>query len=208
MSDFTGLYVVNKSLAVGNFANPSGYFEIKAKPTDTILVGCIGYSTKHISVADSVRKSVYTMEIVLHPVQVQLREVKIFAQRDLREIYDDIEQLGFDEREFKLSGINALQSPITALYASFSRREKRLIETYQIINDDRRRELLKELFEKYVAFDIIEMDDDEFDSFIDYCRIDDQTMQRLSQYEFIMLIKKKFVEYRMLNPNDYYWDNR
>ena len=207
LNDFVGLYVVNKSMAVGNFANASGYFEIKAKKNDTIMIGCIGYATQYLSMKDSVDQASYNLKVTLYPIKVQLREVTVFAKRDLKDIYNDIEELGFDERDYRPSGMNAAMSPITALYAAFSRRERRLRETYEIINNDRRRELLKELFEKYVAYGIIEMEDEEFDSFIDYCQISDATLQQLTQYEFIMLIKKKYVEYRMLNPNDYYWDN-
>ena len=91
-----------------------------------------------------------------------------------------------------LSGINAVESPITFLYQSFSRRERSKREARELRNERNRRDLLKELFRKYVSGNIIHLNNDEFDDFIDFCTISDDFMKRTSQYDFIMYVKKKF----------------
>lgn len=97
-----------------------------------------------------------------------------------------------------LSGADAMSSPITALYEAFSRRERGKRMVAEMRNNDRRRALLKELFRKYVDNDIIQLGDEEFDSFIDFCHVSDEFLKNSSQYEFIMYIKKRFEVYRMI----------
>ena len=66
-------------------------------------------------------------------------------------------------------------------------------------NNDLKRALLKELFAKYVAADMIDLDNSEFDAFIDYCNVSDDFMKNSTQYEFILFIKKKFDIYKIIN---------
>ncbi|MDA0883119.1 MAG: hypothetical protein O2984_07385, partial [Bacteroidetes bacterium] len=63
---------------------------------------------------------------------------------------------------------------------------------------DRRRELLRELFIKYVEYDIISLDDDEFDDFIVYCDPGDERLKRWTQYEFILYVKERFVDFKSI----------
>ncbi len=151
-----------------------------------------------ISCKDSVSKSVYTIRIPLKKLQVQLKPVDVFTNRDLEEIQEDIEKLGYDKSDYMLDGVSAFESPITALYQSFSRRERNKREVAEMRNNDNRRALLKELFRKYVDSDIIQLDNTEFDEFIDFCGVSDEFLKSSTQYDFIMYIKKRFEVFRMM----------
>ena len=205
-SVFTNLFVINKRTRVGNFANPSGDFEIKARKSDTILIGSSGYSTFRLTVKDSADKSVYHVDVHLQPLKIELEEVSIFAERDLDQIYADIRELGYDPKDFKtVSGLNAVASPITALYASLNRHEQQRLKAYELINEDKRRDLLKELFEKYVNADIIDLEEKQFDDFIDFCNVSDEFMKRSTQYEFIEYIKMKYRLFEEITKYDDYY---
>lgn len=195
------LMVVNKRTQQGQFSGMDGRFSMSVRNTDTIIVAATGFYTLKIAVADSVTAGVTDLNIRLNRLQVNLKEVEIFTNREMEAIEKDIQTLGYDEREYLLDGVDAISSPITAVYMAFSRREqsKRLVA--EMRNNDRRRALLKELFRKYVDYDIIQLNNDEFDRFIDFCRVSDEFLKGSTQYDFIMYVKKRFEVFRMLEGN-------
>ena len=192
-TDLLTLFVVSQEVRTGNFGNPNGTFEIKVNRNDTVLIGSIGYFTAKICVTDSVVKDVYIVEVHLNQLRYYLKEVTVLAPRDLRKIYNDIEELGYDPSDDKLSGfVNPLSSPITALYEQYSRhaRQERLAK--KLINEAKRRDLLKELLAKYVDYKIIDLSDDQFEEFIDYLAVTDEFLKNSSQYDFIIFVKMKY----------------
>lgn len=191
-TDLLTLFVVSKANQTGNFGNPNGTYEIRVDRTDTILIGSIGYITKKLCVKDSIGDTV-KVDVHLKQLEMYLREVTVFAPRELRRIYDDIEKLGYDERDEMLTGIaDPLTSPITALYERYNKHAQKERLARKLINDARRRDLLKELFRKYVDAKIIDLDDDQFDDFIEYINVSDEFLKNSSQYDFIIYVKMKY----------------
>ena len=102
-------------------------------------------------------------------------------------------------RETRLvTGINILESPITALYQAFSKKEqnKRWIQEQKYKDDQRR--VVKELLRLYVAFDIINMTENDFDDFIQFLNMDDDFLKTSSEMELILFIKDKYEHYSFL----------
>lgn len=192
------LMVVSKRTQQGYFSGHDGKFKLLSGIGDSLLIASTGYTTIKIAVADSVSKGIYHFRIRLKRLQVVLKEVEIFTKRDLEAIERDIQTLGYDEDDYLMEGVDAINSPITALYVAFSRRERSKRMVAELRNEDKRRALLKELFRKYVDYEIIDLDNDEFDRFIDFCRISDEFLKNSTQYDFIMYIKSRFEIYRML----------
>lgn len=195
------LMVVNKRTRSGTFGNVDGTFTVRALRTDTLIIGSMGHRTAMISMADSTEKATYRVTIRLEPLQYVLREVEVLPERTLKEIQKDIEKLGYKESDYRVSQVDALQSPITFLYQEFSRRERSKRMVAYLENEDRKRELLRELLHKYVQFDIINLSDEAFDDFIDFCRVPDEVIKGLSQYEFLLYVKKKYELYSSLGPS-------
>jgi hypothetical protein len=77
----------------------------------------------------------------------------------------------------------------------------------QVENADRRRALLRELFVKYVSYDIIALDEAQFDAFIRFCDPGDELLKSWTQYEFILYVKDSYARFsarnRGLQPSDY-----
>jgi len=193
------LMVVNMRSQEGGFVPTGGKMSLTILKTDTIILAATGYTTMKLSFTDSALKPVYNIRIIMKRLEITLKPVEIFTQRDLEEIQKDIETLGYNENDYMISGATALESPITYLYEQFSRRERNKREVAEMRNNDRRRALLKELFRKYVDNDIIQLKDEEFDEFIDFCRVSDDFIKSSSQYDFIMYVKKRYELYRMIN---------
>lgn len=192
-TDLLTLFVVSQTNRTGNFGNPNGTYEIRVNRNDTILIGSIGYITQKICVKDSVVKDSIRVDVHLKQLEMYLQEVTVLAPRDLRRIYDDIEKLGYDERDDRLSGFaDPISSPITALYERYNKHAQKERLARQLINDARRRDLLKELFQKYVDANIIDLSNDQFDEFIEYINVTDEFLQNSSQYDFIIYVKMKY----------------
>lgn len=192
------LMVVNRSTGQGIFGEADGSFLVKIKKGDALQFGAFGFNSYRISFKDSAYQPQYEVNIRLKRLQIELAEAQVIAPRELRDIIADIEELGYNEKDYKVSGVDAFSSPITFLYETFSKREQSKREAFALENRDQRRDLLKELFIKYVEYDIIQLNDEEFDDFIAYVDPGDAVLQRWSQYEFIMYVKDRFVDFKSI----------
>lgn len=192
------LMIINLRTSQGVFGKADGSFQVNVLKSDTILIASTGYEYKKITMRDSVLQPVYLVDVPLVKLNVRLHEVVIFAPRELESIYKDIEKLGYNKRDFQIGGADALQSPITFLYQEFSRLEQLKRRNKERINNERRRDLLKELLANYVAGEIINLDNSEFDDFIDFCNVPEPFMKNSTQYDFCIYIKQKFEIYNMM----------
>ena len=84
--------------------------------------------------------------------------------------------------------------------ADIPRRERSKREVAEMRNEDRKRELLRELLHQYVEYDIINLGNESFDDFIDFCAVPDDVIKGLSQYDFLVYVKKKYELYSSLGP--------
>ena len=82
-NSFLNLFVVSQIEQRGNFGNPNGTFEISVVREDTIVITSIGYRTERLTIPDSVPGFTWTVEVTLEPLEVQLSEIQVFAERDL-----------------------------------------------------------------------------------------------------------------------------
>lgn len=194
------LMIINLRTSYGIFGKADGTFSVNLLPDDTFMVASTGYEFKKFCLRDSLPGNSYYLDVPLIKLNVDLKEVVIFSPRELNSIYKEIERLGYSKRDFQLSGVNAFQSPITFLYQEFSKLEQLKRHNAERINDEKRRQLLKELLVNYVSYDIIQLDNDEFDAFIDYCNVPEYYLKTASQYDFCLYIKQKFVIYQSLKP--------
>lgn len=206
------LLIINDRINAGTFGNANGSFSVYAHKHDTLIFGAFGYGSVKVCFADSTIKETYTFECALSPLHVQLASAEVLAPRDLDAIQRDIDKLGFHESDYRTSGVDALQSPITFLYEQFSRREQSRRKAIELQNDDNRRELLKELFVKYVDYEIIALEPGEFDDFITFIGVTDDFLQAATQYDFLLFVKKRYQDYRVqyrmqqLLPGDFDYD--
>jgi len=204
--------IINVRDQKGFFGNTDGSFHISCKSNDTLSFSSFGYMTRTIKLADSIWDVAKPITIYLERRNYRLSTVQIFGQRDLQKIQEDISKLGYKKEDYVLSGIDALNSPITFLYQQFSKTEQSKRAVAEMENEDNKRELLKELFRIYIDYDIIELDDEEFDNFINFINVSDQFMKSSTQYDFILFVKERFQDYRIyirrkqLNVKDYNYD--
>lgn len=205
--------IINKATKKGTFGKPDGSFDIDCLRSDTLAITSLGFQTRNVSYADSTVGKTFQLKLYLDTRTYMFAEVEVFAPRDLEQIQKDINTLGYDERDYVLSGINAVASPITFLYQQFSKKEQSKRQVAYMENEDRKRELLKELFRLYVDYEIISLTDDQFDDFITYLNVSDEFLIKSSQYDFLIFVRDRFRDYKIflrqnnrLKSSDYDYD--
>src|SRR6218665_149859 len=196
------LMIINKRTNHGSFADAEGKFSISAYQTDTLVFSVVGFSTKKVCLKDSVIKKQYYIEVELQKLHYTLKEVSVFATRSLKEIDKDIARLDSNRRRQSFQDINALESPITYLYERFSKFGKSKQKVLEWENEDLKRDILKDLFRLYVKNDIIDLSEEEFESFITYCNLSEEFIKQASQFELVMAIKGKYEAFAQ--NKDYY----
>lgn len=195
------LMIINIRTGQGTFGLADGSFEVNLFKSDTLMIASTGYEYQKVTLRDSALHQNYFLSIGVKKLERELKEVAIFSPRDLQSIYSDIQKLGYNKKDFELSGVNALSSPITFLYQQFSALERTKRHNAELINNEKRRDLLKQLLTNYVAHDIINLNDNEFEDFISFANVSESYMKRASQYDFCIYIKQKFDMYRLMKTD-------
>ncbi len=194
--NFYNLMVVNMSTGRGVFGQPDGKFSVYANEGDTLILSVRDYPKIYTTiVADSncQHKGVFYLE----PKVLELEAVEVRPLKSLEQIKEERASLAMRETRM-VTGIDVLQSPITALYQRFSKleRSKRWVAE-QEYNDDQKR-ILKELLRNYVAYDIIELTDEEFEEFIAFLNMDDHFLKTASEMVLSTFVKDKYGHYKRL----------
>jgi hypothetical protein len=138
------------------------------------------------------------VEAYIERLPQEVQEIVVRPLKTLEEIKEEREALALRETR-TVTGVNVLQSPITALYQAFSKKEqnKRWIAEQQYKDDQRK--IVKELLRLYVAFDIIELSEADFDEFITFLNLDEQFIKTASEMELILFIKDKYEHFKRMN---------
>ena len=192
--NFYNLMIVNRRTGQGVFGQPNGSFSVYVNNGDSISISVREYPlVKLVVKADS--NCQFLKTIFIEPKPQEVREVVVRPLKTLEQIKEEREGLAMRETRM-VTGIEVLQSPITALYQAFSKKEqnKRWIAE-QNYKDDQRR-VVKELLRTYIAYDIIELDEEEFDNFIAFLNVNDSFLKTATEMELITFIKDKYEHFR------------
>jgi hypothetical protein len=193
---FYNLMVVNTSAGKGVFGQPDGRFSAYVTNEDSVVLSIKGYPKYTMTViADS--NCQYVVNAYIERLPQELEEVVIRPLKTLDQIKEERAALAMRDTRI-VSGISAFESPITALYQAFSRKErnKRWIAE-QEFKDDKMR-IVKELLALYVAYDIFELDTDDFDSFISFLNINEDFLKTATEMELVLFIKDKYEHFLLL----------
>lgn len=195
--NFYNLMVVNRSTGIGVFGQPNGSFSVYVSNGDSISISIKEYTTVNIVIkADSncqVRK-----QFIIERKPQEIQEVIIKPLKTLEQIKEERENLALRETR-QVTGLEVLRSPITALYQAFSKREKnkRWIAEQEFKDDQRK--IVRELLHLYVAYDIIELSEEDFDAFIYFLNVNDSFLKTASEMELITFIQDKFDHFKRIN---------
>jgi tyrosyl-tRNA synthetase len=192
---FYNVMIIDRSTGRGVFGQPDGTFSVYVSSGDKISISVKGYPIyEFMAKPDSNCQSKVIAYIEKLPQEI--KEVVIRPLKTLEQIKEERQALSLRETKM-VTGIEVLQSPITALYQAFSRKEKNKAwiaeQTYK--NDQRK--VVKELLRVYVAYEIINLTEEEFDDFVTFLNVDESFLKTASEMELIVFIKDKFDHFSM-----------
>lgn len=194
---FYNLMIVNRTKGRGVFGQPNGHFSVYVSDGDSVSISIKGYPMVGIRIqADS--NCQYKFHAYIDPIAIEIKEVVITPLKTLDQIRNEREALAMRETR-QVTGYSGLGSPITLLYQTFSQKEqnKRWIEEQKY--KDNQRKIVQELLRLYVAYDIINLSNEQFDEFIAFLNIDETFLKTATEMELITFVKDKFEHFRNMN---------
>jgi hypothetical protein len=194
---FYNLMVINMSTRQGVFGGAKGDFSVYARVDDTIAFSVAGYS-KTMIIVKADKDCQMDTTIYLESKVQEFETVEVHPIKSLEDIKKEREDLS--KRETRtVTGVNVLQSPITALYERFSKKaqSKRLVAEME--HQDNINMILKELLRVYVSYDVVYLEEEQFQAFVYFLNIDEHFLKTASEYELITYIKDKLEHYKSMN---------
>lgn len=194
---FYNLMVINMSTRQGVFGGAKGDFSVYAGIDDTVAFSVSGYDKRIIVVkADSDCQMDTT--IYLESKVQEYEAVEVHPIKSLEDIKREREDLS--KRETRtVTGVNVLQSPITALYERFSKKAQSKRIVAEMEHQDNINSILKELLRVYVSYDVVYLEEEQFEAFVYFLNIDEYFLKTASEYELITYIKDKLEHYKSMN---------
>tara|TARA_R110002072_G_scaffold238038_1_gene395410 strand:- start:11948 stop:12655 length:708 start_codon:yes stop_codon:yes gene_type:complete len=193
---FYNLMVINRTTGRGVFGQPNGAFSVYVSPGDSISLSCKGYPMINFSaVADSncQHKAIYYVEGKMQEVA----EVTVRPIKSLEQIKEERSALAMRETRM-VTGIEMMRSPITALYQAFSKKEQSKRKVAEWEHKDNQNRIVQELLRTYVAYEIIELTEEEFEDFVAFLNMDETFLKTASEMDLITFIQDKFEHYMFL----------
>jgi hypothetical protein len=192
--------VANRRLQLGFSSNKEGYFTTRMLKTDSLVLLKKGYIPQKLSLKDSVSKGEYIVTLRMPRMPIELTEVQINAIKTHQQIRQSINQIYTKSTDLHPDAM-PLTNPLSYLYELISKKEKEKRLAASLEAEASKRIVLKELFRLYNSYDIIDLPEDDYDNFISYINMPYEFMQRVSDYDLAVTIKKLYKAYRADKSN-------
>ena len=194
---FYNIVVVNKTAGKGIFGDYDGSFEITVQKGDLVGISVTGYKTEYLDFSDKAYQRNYEVTVYLKMLAYTGPEVQVTSLKSLQELQD--ERANIAKREVPVvTAANVLQSPITALYIAFSKREKTKRLVAEMEYKDQQDDIVREILRLYVHHDIIDLSQDDFDEFIMFLNLNTEFLKYASDYELITFIQEKYEHFKKI----------
>lgn len=160
------VYIINKATGNGTMSDNAGNFYLRAKENDTLVVSFVGYVRLKLPVAKLKTNANGEVKIVmkkiiygLGPVTVTAFKIKPYEREKMQKVI----------QEAKIKPVDAMSSPITALYNQFSKRgkeQRKLAAIFEqvFIDEQVSQKLNAEILRKLTGDDMID-----YEKFRKYC---------------------------------------
>ncbi len=180
-----------RRLQIGFSSDKNGYFTAKILPSDSLLILKKGHVPTKLSFKDSIQRSEYVITLVLPRTPLELTEVQISAIRSYQQIRQEINKIYIRQTDINPDA-KLLTNPLSYLYELLSSKEKEKRFSAQLEAEEAKRIVLKDLFRLYNNYNIIDLEEEEYDRFISYLNMPYEFLQRTSDYDLAVSIKRMY----------------
>lgn len=161
------VYVINGQTGLGQMSDASGKFTIQANDKDSIIFSYVGYSRLKVSAQKLMNKvSFKEVKVIMKPQAYNLNQV-VVSDFKLKPYERDYMKRIINTS--KTSVVNAMESPISALYMQFSKKGKEQRKLAKIFEDIFIKEAVSKKFNADVLRKLTGDDKIDFEKFRTYC---------------------------------------
>jgi hypothetical protein len=196
------LQIINLNNIQRFYGDSTGNFIVQVGKEDSIVFVAKGFQTTYLCYKDSPLQKIYTLTLKMNKVTVELPEVTVKSEREFQQIHADAQKLGYNKRDYMVHGYQILQSPFTYLYQLLSTREKDKRGYAELMNEDKKKQLIRELINNYMSLGILRIDPSEVDDFLDFINVPDDFLKSIDEYDFILYLQEELERFhhRILPP--------
>lgn len=194
--------VAFRRLQLGFSSDKEGVFTAKLLKSDSLVIFKKGHVPTKLTFKDSTAKNEYIVTIVLQRTPQELTEVQISAIRTHQQIRQEINKLYVKNTDLNPDA-RPFTNPLSYLYSLLSKSEKEKRVASQLETEEAKRIVLKNLFRLYNNYNIIDLDEDEFDRFITYLNMPYTFLQQTSDYDLAVNIKRMYAGYSKDNSSSF-----
>ncbi len=158
------VYVINLQTGQGQMSDGSGQFSVIANATDSLLFSFIGYAKLKIPVSKF--STAALIKVTMRDVGIKLNQV-VVSDFKLKPYEKDYMKRVINGS--KTTVVNAMQSPITALYMQFSQKGKEQRKLAKIFEDIFIEEQVAKKFNAETLRNLTGDENVDFEKFRKYC---------------------------------------
>jgi hypothetical protein len=104
-----------------NSSNYEGYFSFVAHEQDTLIFTCVGYATTRIVIPANVVNKSYTVEVMIHPLIINLPAFRVFPWATTDEFKKDFLAMKIADDDLAVAQKNISRTTLMALVSTLSR---------------------------------------------------------------------------------------
>ena len=192
------VYLINSRTGNGTITDFNGKFSIIAQNNDTLLFQYVGYARRKFPVAliknsnDSMKQNI---KIVMHSMMVSMQAITVIANKIKPNEIDYMKR--YIAQHAAPKGLDAFNSPITALYDQFSRKGKEQRKLQQIFQDILIQEEVAKKFNPEILRQLTEDETIDFETFRRYAwRINNDFIMSHEGYDLYAPIMYYYRQYK------------
>ena len=192
------VYLINSRTGNGTITDFNGKFSIIAQNSDTLVFQYLGYARRKYPVSlvknlnDSMKQP---LRIVMHQTLVNMQSVTVIANKIKPNEIDYMKR--YIKQNAALKGLDAFNSPITALYNQFSHKGKANRKLQQLFEEILIKEEVAKKFNPEILRQLTEDETANFDDFRRYAwRITDEFIMSHDGYDLYAPIMWYYRQYK------------
>lgn len=160
------VYVINASTGQGQMSDGNGHFSVTAGDKDSIIFSFVGYVRLKIPAAKLITPVYKECKVVMIETQYKLNQV-VVSDFKIKPYERDYMKRVIDHS--KTTVVNAMQSPITAMYMQFSQKGREQRKLAKIFEEIFIREEVAKKFNAETLRKLTGDDSIDFEKFRKYC---------------------------------------
>ncbi|MEO8760703.1 MAG: carboxypeptidase-like regulatory domain-containing protein [Bacteroidia bacterium] len=192
------VYLLNSKTGNGTITDFNGKFTIIAQNSDTLTLQYVGYARRKYPVSlikninDSMKQNV---KIVMRSMMINMQSITVVAHKIKPNEIDYMKR--YIAQHAAPKGLDAFNSPITALYDQFSRKGKEQRKLQQIFQDILIQEEVAKKFNPEILRQLTEDETIDFDDFRRFAwRIDNQFIMTHEGYDLYAPMMYYYRQYK------------